>query len=303
MEKISTGLSYIDLKFLGEPGVVASTVVHGASVALIDPGPASTLSTLEEGLASAGIPFDAVTDVLLTHIHLDHAGGTGTLVARNPGIRVHVHESGAPHLANPARLLASVTRLLGDDPVKVWGECLPVPAAALRPLMGHETIEAAGRRFEVAYTPGHASHHVSFLEPDARVAFVGDTAAMKMVPDGYVLPPTPPPDIDLPLWRASLDRIRRWGADTLFLTHFGPVRAPDVHLATVEANLGTMMGLAEASLDRSDSEAEQQAWFEAQLRRELRRTMTEVDVHAYEVAGRFDWSWRGLVRALRKQLS
>ena len=223
MITLASGLSYLDLRFQAVPRVIATAVLHGpGSVALVDPGPSSTLATLRAALGDAGFALADVTTLLLTHIHLDHAGATGTLVGENPRLRVHVHEKGAPHLIDPGKLLASATRLYGDAMGRLWGEIQPVPPEALVVLKGGERIEAGGRVLEVQYTPGHASHHVSYFDRPSGVAFVGDTAGIRLVPDGYVLPPTPPPDIDLEAWRESLARIERWGAGTLFLTHFGP---------------------------------------------------------------------------------
>jgi len=241
--------------------------------------------------------------ILLTHIHLDHAGATGTLVRQNPGLRVYVHEKGAPHLVAPERLIASATRLWGDEMDRLWGEVRPVPEEALFILRGGERIAVGGRDLEVAYTPGHASHHVSYYCADSGVAFVGDTAGIRRTDDGFVLPPTPPPDIDLEQWRDSLARIGRWGAGTLFVTHFGAYSPVAAHLTEMADHLELTAGLVKASLVREGSDEDREAWFTDELRRELRRRVNEADAHAYEVAGRFDLNWRGLARYWRKKES
>jgi glyoxylase-like metal-dependent hydrolase (beta-lactamase superfamily II) len=164
---------------------------------------------------------------------LDHAGGAGTLVKRWPGLPVYVHERGAPHVVDPTRLLASAERLYGDQMDRLWGEVAPVPEENVHPLSGGE--EMLG--FRVAYTPGHASHHVSFFHPDSGRAFVGDTAAVKIPPSEYVLPPTPPPDIDLEAWNESLDAIGDWSPDSLGITHFGAVDDPAAHIEVVRERL------------------------------------------------------------------
>ena len=302
MNTLSSGLSYLDLLFQGKPRVIATGVLSGpGGVALVDPGPSSSLPTLRSELAAAGIAMRDVTSLLVTHIHLDHSGAAGTLVQENPALKVFVHEKGAPHLADPGKLLASASRLYGDAMDRLWGEVRPVPAAALVILKGGETIERGGRRLEVAYTPGHASHHVSYLAADAGVAFVGDTAGVKVVPDGEVLPPTPPPDIDLEAWHRSLDLFERWRPDTLFLTHFGPSAPTGPHLSILRERLEMASRLVKASLEREGTDADRETWFADECRRELRRHMIEVDAQTQELAGRFDLSWRGLARYWRKK--
>lgn len=299
MIQLAAALSYLDLHFLGVPGVIATVVVQGDGIGLIDPGPTSTLPSLERQLASAGASVADVTALLLTHIHLDHAGASGTLVKRNPNIKVFVHENGAPHMANPEKLIASATRLYGDDMDRLWGEFLPVPPGSMTVLKGGETVSPAGHRFDVAYTPGHASHHVSYLDPGSGVAFVGDTAGVKV--GGFVLPPTPPPDIDLELWRASLARIEQWRPAAVFMTHFGPASPVAEHLAAMRDHLELVAALAKASLDREGTDADREHWFVEQVRCVLRKSMPEDEVRTYEAAGRFDLSWRGLARYWRKK--
>ena len=194
----------IDMQFQGRAGVIATAVVPvGGGVVLVDPGPSSCLAALERGLAVLSHTLEDVRGVLLTHIHLDHAGAAGTIARRVPGVPIYVHERGAIHLASPDKLLASATRLYGAAMDQLWGEFLAVPATSLRALGGGETVTLDGRRFAVAYTPGHAVHHVSYLDTSDGTAYVGDTAGIRTSP-GYVLPATPPPDIDLEAWEASL---------------------------------------------------------------------------------------------------
>jgi glyoxylase-like metal-dependent hydrolase (beta-lactamase superfamily II) len=311
MQTLAAGVSYFDLNFQNRPRVIATAVLHGVTgVAIVDPGPSSTLPTLRRMLEQAGMSMTDVTTVLLTHIHLDHAGATGTLVAANPTLRVYVHESGAPHLVDPGKLVASASRLWGDDMERLWGEVMPVPVSAITTLRGGsdgdhpdrgERIVAGGREIEVASTPGHASHHVSYFSAETGIAFVGDTAGVSLRPQGYVLPPTPPPDIDVEAWCASLTRIAAWRPQTLFLTHFGPAAPCDPHLDECRQHLELVAGLARTSLDREGSDEDRQAWFLAELVRELRRWMGEEEVRAYEAAGRFDLHWRGLARYWRKR--
>jgi len=299
---LSHGLSWIDLEFLGRSNVIATPIVQGpGGVAIIDPGPTTCLGTLEQGLQAHGIRWEDVRHLMLTHIHLDHAGAAGTIVREHPHITVLVHERGAKHMIDPSRLLDSATRVYGNDMDRLWGEFASVPQTKIVSLSGGEKVDAGGRTFDVAYTPGHASHHVSYFIRDAGVALVGDTAGICLVPDGYVLPPTPPPDIDLEAWAESLARIARWGPDTLFVTHFGPSAPVAPHLSALADHLEHTARLAKESLAQDTSDAAREEWFIDQIRAELRRRMSEADAHAYEVAGRFDLNWRGLARYWRKR--
>jgi len=302
MISLANGLSYIDLQFRGISRAIATAVLDGpGGVALIDPGPSSTLPTLRASLERRGIALADVTSVLLTHIHLDHAGACGTLVRENPRLRVYVHEKGAPHMIDPAKLLASALRLYGDEMDMLWGEFLPVPADKLVVLRGGERIESGGRQLDVAYTPGHASHHVSYFSGDLDIAFVGDTAGIRVTPGGYILPPTPPPDIDLEVWRESLALIDKWHAGTLFITHFGPSSHGAAHLSEFASRLDEDAQLVKRLLEKEGTEEQREGWFMDEMRRQLRQHMSDADAGSYEIMGRFDLSWRGLARYWRKK--
>jgi glyoxylase-like metal-dependent hydrolase (beta-lactamase superfamily II) len=301
---LAAGLDYADLHFLGRPEIIATAILRGPDgVALIDPGPATTLETLRTALQQKGILFGDLRQLLLTHIHLDHAGATGTLVRENPSIEVCVHERGAPHMVDPARLLASATRLYGEaDMARLWGEFLAVPGANLRPLAGGETIIAAGRELRVAYTPGHASHHVSFFDPASRIAFVGDTAGIRRGSGSYVMPPTPPPDIDLEAWRESEDRILAWEPDMLFMTHFGPFHGARLQFQQLRDNIAQWNRIVKRLIaDPGLTEEQRQSMFVEEARRELRRAVGEQEADQYGRAGRLDYSWQGLSRYWRKR--
>jgi glyoxylase-like metal-dependent hydrolase (beta-lactamase superfamily II) len=199
----------IDVMHLGRDRVIGAYEIDGV---VVDPGPASSVAALD------GIEPRAL---LLTHIHLDHAGATGVLVRRHPQLKVYVHERGAPHLIDPSKLLASAGRLYGDRMELLWGEVAPVPEENIVTLSGGETVEG----FRVEYTPGHASHHVSYLHEETGDAYVGDVAGVRVPPSELTIAPTPPPDIDVELWLASIDLVEAWSPAALLLTHFGPVDA------------------------------------------------------------------------------
>jgi len=214
----------IDVLHLGRARVIGAWRVGDV---LIDPGPSSSLATLLPALDAS--PPRAIA---LTHIHLDHAGAAGTLARRYPETQVWVHERGAPHLIDPRKLLASAARLYGADMQRLWGEVLAVPGERLRVLRGGERVGA----FAVAYTPGHASHHVAYLHEPTRVAFAGDVAGVR-IGAGPVLAPTPPPDIDLDAWRRSLDVLEEWRPSALAVTHFGSHDDVADHIAALRAHL------------------------------------------------------------------
>lgn len=301
MTILAPGLSWVDLLFLGRPHAVATAVVRApGTMALIDPGPSTCLESLDLGLQQQGLRLSEITHILLTHIHLDHAGATGTIVRRYPHVNVFVHERGAAHMADPGKLMASAARLYGDQMDRLWGEFAAVPAKNLTVLIGGERIDAGGRSFEVAYTPGHASHHVSYYDRSSGVAFVGDTAGV-CIDGGYVLPPTPPPDIDVEAWKGSAARIDAWSPQTLFLTHFGPVQAAAPHLQTLMENLETTAGIVRTRLAEPGTDEEKSRRFAEDLQRELRRHMTAAQLAAYRVAAPPELLWLGLARYWRKR--
>lgn len=300
---LAPGLSWIDLNFIDRPHAIATAVIQGAgTVALVDPGPASCLQTLDVGLQRAGARLADVTHILLTHIHLDHAGATGTILRRHPQIKVFVHERGAPHVIDPSKLVASASRLYGDQMERLWGEILPVPEERLTVLSGGERIEAGGRAFETAYTPGHASHHISYFNRDSGVAFVGDTAGV-CIEGGYVLPPTPPPDIDPDAWEGSVAAIEAWGPRTLFLTHFGPVDTPMPHLRTLMDNLATMSALVRTRMAEPGTNEAKARRFGDDLVQAWRRQMPEAQVASYIAAAPPGLAWAGLERYWRKKVA
>jgi len=319
MTRLASGLDYVDLDFLGNPGIIATAIFQGpAGVALLDPGPSTTLGALGQGLRERGIAPGDVRHILLTHIHLDHAGAAGTLVKENPAIEVFVHERGAPHLVDPSKLLASAGRLYGAEMERLWGDFLPVPADRLRVLKGGERIEAGGRQLDVAYTPGHASHHVSYFERSSGVAFVGDVAGIRRrsreeeassgateVRRGqreYVMPPTPPPDIDLESWRESEARILAWDPDTLFLTHFGAFHGARLHFQQLRDHLETWSAIVRRLIsDATLNETARQDAFVDETMLALRRALGEREAELYSRAGRLDYSWQGLARYWRKK--
>lgn len=294
-------MDIIDLRFQGRERVIATAVLRGPDgLTLIDPGPTSCLVALEAGLARLGATLGDVRRILLTHIHLDHAGATGRIVAQAPHVQVAVHERGAPHLVEPTKLIASATRLYGDRMESLWGAFEPVPAAQVRALAGGERLDVGGRPVHVAYTPGHAVHHVSYLDESDGTAYVGDTAGVRVVGD-YTIAPTPPPDIDLDLWEQSLTAIEAWNPTSLLLTHFGTVTGPRAHLTGFRQVLRQTADVARESLAVEGSDEEKAAVFVARMRAEARGWLSERDAVTLELAAPFDQIWAGLARYWRKR--
>lgn len=302
MTPLGPGLDYFDLNFIGLPGIIATGLLHGASgVALVDPGPTTSLPTLRAALAARGFKTSDVRWILITHIHLDHSASVGTLLKECPDARVIVHERGAPHLIDPAKLIASATRLYGADMERLWGEILPVPSANVDVVGERAHMTVAGHEVEVAWTPGHAWHHISFYLPASKIAFVGDTAGICRPSGRVVIPPTPPPDIDLEAWRASTETILGWNADTLFLTHFGPQSSPRVHMQDLWQRIDDWSARVHHSLTTDGTDEERASAFAQSVTADLARITTPEEAESYARAGRFDYSWTGLARYWRKK--
>jgi glyoxylase-like metal-dependent hydrolase (beta-lactamase superfamily II) len=291
----------VDLHFQDQPRVIASAALKAADgIVLVDPGPTSCLPRLEQGLAGLGASLEDVRYVLLTHIHLDHAGATGTIVARVPSARVFVHERGAPHMINPEKLLASATRLYGDQMDALWGRFDPVPPGAVTVLAGEEQLDVPGRALRVRYTPGHAVHHVSYLDETDGTAFVGDTCGIR-VGSGHTIAATPPPDIDLERWAESLTLLEDWRPAALFLTHFGPVADASAHIAHYREVLATTGELVAGLLASGSSDDARVDAFVSHMRADARRTLSASDAVSLELAAPFEQIWAGLARYWRKK--
>jgi glyoxylase-like metal-dependent hydrolase (beta-lactamase superfamily II) len=303
-EKIAAHTTLIDLEYLGYPRIIAACVCEGpASIAIVDPGPERALGTLRAKLAEMAIGIKDLDAILLTHIHLDHAGATGTIVKENPKIRVYVHERGAPHMAEPAKLLSSAQRLYGDRMERLWGEFLPVPKENIHALAGGERLKVGGRELEVVYTPGHASHHVSYFDRTTGLAFVGDTAGIRIADSVVTLPITPPPDIDLEAWRKSWQEIRARKPERLFITHFGPATRVEHHLQELEKGLEEWSAWVRASLANGRSDDENARLFEEHVERKIREKLTETEAREYVVGAGLGLCWSGLARYWRKRAS
>jgi glyoxylase-like metal-dependent hydrolase (beta-lactamase superfamily II) len=301
---LAAGIGYVDLLFQGRANVIATALLHGpGGVTIVDPGPSSCNEALTGHLERQGARTTDIEAIVLTHIHLDHAGATGLLVRQNPRVMVYVHEIGAKHMIDPTKLLDSASRLYGSEMDRLWGAVLPVPEERIQRLAGGERIRVSGHDLSVAHTPGHASHHVSYLEGASGIAFVGDTAGIQIGAGSFVLPPTPPPDIDLDLWRGSLAVIEAWHPSTLFLTHFGPSASVSPHLRELEEQLVAVADMVRRSLAVEGTDDDRFASFAKEFGVHLRRNLGEERAATYEKAAPFRFNWQGLARYWRKSKS
>jgi glyoxylase-like metal-dependent hydrolase (beta-lactamase superfamily II) len=294
----------LDLHWMGRPRSIGAVLLDsGGHYAILDPGPASTLETLRAQMLSRGLSVSDLEAILLTHIHLDHAGASGTLLCENPKLRVFVHSKGAAHLADPSRLLASAGRLWGDDLPRLFGDTLPVPEQTIQILEGSETITVGTRKIDVIYTPGHASHHVTYFDEREGVAFAGDTAGIRIANGPYIMPATPPPDIDLVVWEQSFAAILERQPSRLFVTHFGYAENPEKHIAAFRERLHLWADITEKALhSTSDLEVARQLFLE-QTQTEMLQYLSSADAEQHAFTAGLPLSFLGLARHIRKRSS
>lgn len=228
----------LDTLHQGEPGVIAAYLLAGpAGLALVDVGPAATVRHLVAAIEIAGFQARDLRHLVLTHVHLDHAGAAGALVEMAPEARVYVHPRGAPHLVDPSRLVASARRIYGAEMDHLWGAMAPVPQAQVQVLQDGDTIQVGGRTLRTLHTPGHAIHHIAYHDSVRDELFAGDVAGVALEGTAFVRPPTPPPDLSLEDWSASLERLRGLSLERIYLPHFGPVTRVAEHLSELEHRL------------------------------------------------------------------
>jgi glyoxylase-like metal-dependent hydrolase (beta-lactamase superfamily II) len=297
----ATGASIVDLEYQGQREYLAALLLETTDgFAVIDPGPTVTIPTLLDAIRQAAGSDAALRHVLLTHIHLDHGGCAGVLAERLTGVTIYVHERGAPHIINPSRLLASATRLYGDRMDELWGDVRPCPVDRLHIVRGGDRLTIGARAIDVAYTPGHAIHHVAYLDEATGLAYVGDAVGERFHSGTPIIPTTPPPDIDLEAWRESCDRIRAWQPSALVLSHFGVFDDAAAHLDQHDAALADWAEGVRLSLDEPGDDDERATRFATERLAAVKAASTD------EGASRVHFSqirdcWFGLARYWRKR--
>jgi len=285
------------------PAVTSAYLLEGPEPALVETGPTTSTGPVTEGLASLGVGPDDLAHVVVTHIHLDHAGGAGTVAAAFPRATVWVHERGAQHLVDPTRLERSAARVYGGEERlrALFGPMAPVPADRLRSVDEGATLRFGPRSVDVLYTPGHASHHVALLDADTGSLFVGDALGVHLPDVGVLRPATPPPEIDVELMVRSIERIRATAGSRLLFSHFGPVEGADELCALAIDRLERWAGVVREALTQTDDDARIAEILRERTAGEFDPAPPGADLERYEVLSSVAMNAAGLARYWRKR--
>jgi glyoxylase-like metal-dependent hydrolase (beta-lactamase superfamily II) len=301
--QLEPDLWLLDLEFQGMAGVVAAYLLTGPhGHTLLETGPGSTLGALDRAVAAAGAQLDDVTQLVVTHIHLDHAGAAGALLRRLPHATLHVHPAGAAHMIDPSRLLASAARIYGGRMDVLWGAFEPCPADRVVTLADGDELVCGGRTLTALHTPGHASHHIAFHDAERHTVFTGDVGGVRLDGATYVRPPTPPPDIDVEAWHVSVSRIRDARPRALDLTHFGRFDDPERHLVELLRRLDDWTAwIARRQREGAGTDVLVRELRDAGDLELLRESGDPGLTEAYELATPSGMTVDGLVRYLKKK--
>lgn len=301
--KLSPGAWQISLPFLGEHEIVGSYLLAGNNeLAVIDPGPGSMLEPLLASIREAGFEPRDVTHILATHIHLDHTGGAGSLLRHTPKAQVYVHGLGAPHLLDTSKVVASATRIYGERMQLLWGDIEPIPYERLHVIDDGNILNIAGRSLNVYYAPGHAVHHVIFFDAQSGELWAGDAAGVRLPGVDYVRPPTPPPDLDLEAWSASMNLINRLQPTVAYMGHFGATTDIPAHLERLREKLYAWGEFVLAAMRSGHTEAEIISQLIAHTEPELQQVAgNELALKRYEIATNYAMTVQGYMRYWRKK--
>jgi glyoxylase-like metal-dependent hydrolase (beta-lactamase superfamily II) len=290
----------IDLNFMGTKQVIASFLLldeGGTSAALVETGPTTCLDRLTNGLKDHGVSPEDVREVFLTHVHLDHAGASGRLAEILPNATFYVHELGYPHLADPSKLVKSATRIYGERMDELWGEARPVPEDRIKVLKDGEETETAEGVLVAHDTPGHAYHHLAYLEPGSGALFTGDVAGIRLPGQSYIRPPTPPPEIDIEVWVQSINYIRQLDPASLWPTHFGSYEDVGRHLGELKQRLQDWLLFVEGQIDDGAEREEISELLKAKGDAEMLAEGSDItQSEHYDLAGTYSMLTDGLMR-------
>jgi glyoxylase-like metal-dependent hydrolase (beta-lactamase superfamily II) len=294
------GVTAIDTVMCGQERVTSAYLLDADEPAIVETGPTTSLESLSEGLRTLGIGPEDLAHVVVTHIHLDHAGGAGAVAERFPRAIVWVHERGAPHLADPTKLVSSAARLYGPDRLQaLFGPVRPVPSDRLRSMADGDTVTLGGRELRVLYTPGHAGHHVCLVDSRSRAVFVGDALGV-FLPDVRVLrPATPPPEFDLDLAIHSIGRVAAAEPSMILFSHFGPAEGVPELCDLAVRRLREWTGVVEEATRSSDRVEDVVRALEARAEPELRAHGAQRE--RYELLSSYEMNALGILRYLRKR--
>jgi glyoxylase-like metal-dependent hydrolase (beta-lactamase superfamily II) len=298
-------IEVIDLDFVDAEQVIASFLLlddGGASAALVETGPTTCLDRLTAGLKGHGVSREDVHAVFLTHIHLDHAGASGHLSELLPNATFYVHEVGYPHLVDPSKLVKSATRIYGERMEELWGEALPVPEDRIKILNDKQEAETAGGVLVGHDTPGHAYHHLAYLEPDSGALFTGDVAGIRLPGQAYIRPPTPPPEIDVEAWVQSITYIRQIDPASLWPTHFGSYEDVGRHLGELEQRLQDWLLFVEGQMDEGAGREEISDQLKAKGDAEMLAEGSDIaQSERYDLAGSYPMLTDGIMRYVARR--
>jgi glyoxylase-like metal-dependent hydrolase (beta-lactamase superfamily II) len=293
----AAGLTGIDTRMAGRSKVTSAYLVAAHEPALIETGPTTSSEAVLAGLDRLGIGAGDLAHIVVTHIHLDHAGGVGTLARRFPAATLWVHERGAPHLADPTKLVSSATKVYGEKRLQeLFGAVEPAPKERVRSVSEGDVIPLGDRHLDVMYTPGHASHHVSLVDSRTGAVFTGDALGIHL-PDVRVLrPATPPPDIDVEAGVESIDRIRRRAETFLMFSHFGPVQEVEELCSIAASRLREWASIVRSSMDETDDIDRITQLLTDRTAHEFDQAPDGADLERYEVLSGMKMNASGLVR-------
>ena len=301
--QIDPDLWLLDLDFQGRSGVVAAYLVTGPNGhTLLETGPGSTLAALQRSVESAGVSLSDIAQLVVTHIHLDHAGAAGSLLRMLPNARLFVHPAGAGHMIDPSKLIASAARIYGDRMDALWGAFEPCPAERVTVLDDGAELTCGDRTLVALHTPGHASHHIAFHDPERHTVFTGDVGGVRLQGASFVRPPTPPPDIDVEAWHTSVNRLRATGARSLDLTHFGRFTDPAPHLDELLRRLDAWTAWTAQHIAAGESPDEMAIALQTMSDDEMARESDDPALlSAYELATPSRMTVDGLARYLKRR--